>query len=135
MPSLTILNGAQCGAQFLLARRILGIGRNPARDVQLRDPKVSRKHALVRYMDGAYLLVPANALNGVIINGVRIESAHRLCDGDVITLGDTHLHFEGYANRNQIDALQQRKQTADDVRNKSTLLMTQTAMDGAAHGS
>ncbi|HPF38001.1 MAG TPA: FHA domain-containing protein [Phycisphaerae bacterium] len=135
MPSLTILNGERNGAQFPLRRRIPGIGRDPVRDIHVRDPIVGRKHALAADVNGAHLLAPARALNGVIINAERIDSAHQLGDGDLITLGDIHSRVEGCASPLQIDALQQRERATGVIRYRNMLLMTGRDGDGATHGS
>ncbi len=122
MPSLMITSGDKAGAHFVLGHRTLAIGRDPARDIQITDPKVSRKHALVRHVEGAYLIGAAKALNGVIINGEAIEEERALSEGDVITLGDTNLQFTMSDNPDATNMLHKRKDAARENRDKNTLM-------------
>lgn len=67
------------------------VGRSLAADVRFDDPTVSRRHALVvREPDGLRVL-DDRSLNGVFVNGQRVES-HVLADGDVLVVGRYHLH-------------------------------------------
>lgn len=122
MPSLIIVSGDQAGAHFVLGQRTLSIGREPARDIQVTDPKVSRKHALVRHEDGDHVISPAKALNGVIINGDAIDNERALKDGDVITLGDTNLQYSLSDNPDATNMLHHRKDAARENRDKNTLM-------------
>lgn len=68
------------------------IGRSLAADVRFDDPTVSRRHALVvRQPDGVRVL-DDRSLNGVFVNGDRIEW-RALSDGDELVVGRHHLHF------------------------------------------
>lgn len=68
------------------------IGRSLAADVRFDDPTVSRRHALVvRQPDGVRVL-DDRSLNGVFVNGERIEW-RALRDGDELVVGRHHLHF------------------------------------------
>ena len=62
------------------------IGRSLAADVRFDDPTVSRRHALlVRQPDGVRV-VDDRSLNGVFVNGERVEW-RMLRDGDELTVG------------------------------------------------
>jgi len=93
MASLNIIQGAQAGKHFELSKRPLSIGREAGRDIQILDPKVSRKHAMVRFEEGGYVMAVASARNGIKINGERIEEQARLNEGDQIAMGDTVMQF------------------------------------------
>jgi pSer/pThr/pTyr-binding forkhead associated (FHA) protein len=123
MPSLTILNGDQSGTQFVLSIRPLAIGRDPSRDIQVTDPKVSRKHAMVRHDEGNYMIAPSTkALNGVVVNGDAIEDEARLRHGDIITLGETDLQFTMSDDAGQTDAVHRRKDAARENRDQNTIM-------------
>ena len=92
MACLLIITGPQAGTYFQLAGRTLSVGRDPARDIQLRDPKVSRRHFLVRKDGEQYVLSECRSKNGVHVNGERV-SERTLQNGDRITIGDTVLVF------------------------------------------
>jgi hypothetical protein len=75
-----------------LTREWTRIGRSMAADVRFDDPTVSRRHALiVRHPDGVRLL-DDRSLNGVFVNGERIDG-RALSDGDEIIVGRYRLSF------------------------------------------
>jgi hypothetical protein len=75
-----------------LTREWTRIGRSLAADVRFDDPTVSRRHALiVRQPDGVRVL-DDRSLNGVFVNGERIEGK-LLADGDEIIVGRYRLGF------------------------------------------
>jgi len=75
-----------------LDREWTRIGRSLAADVRFDDPTVSRRHALiVRSPDGVRLL-DDRSLNGVYVNGARIDG-RVLEDGDEIIVGRYRLTF------------------------------------------
>jgi pSer/pThr/pTyr-binding forkhead associated (FHA) protein len=75
-----------------LEREWTRIGRSLAADVRLDDPTVSRRHALVvRHPEGVRVL-DDRSLNGVFVNGQRIDG-HVLVDGDEIIVGRYRLSF------------------------------------------
>jgi predicted nucleic acid-binding Zn-ribbon protein len=75
-----------------LTREWTRIGRSLVADVRFDDPTVSRRHALVvRQADGVRVL-DDRSLNGVFVNGSRIEWKV-LQDGDEILVGRYRLRF------------------------------------------
>jgi pSer/pThr/pTyr-binding forkhead associated (FHA) protein len=77
---------------FSLTREWTRIGRSLAADVRFDDPTVSRRHALVvRQPDGVRVL-DDRSLNGVFVNGERIEW-RALQDGDEILVGRYRMMF------------------------------------------
>jgi pSer/pThr/pTyr-binding forkhead associated (FHA) protein/DNA-directed RNA polymerase subunit RPC12/RpoP len=75
-----------------LTREWTRVGRSLAADVRFDDPTVSRRHALiVRQPDGVRVL-DDRSLNGVFVNGARIEGKV-LKDGDEIIVGRYRLSF------------------------------------------
>jgi DNA-directed RNA polymerase subunit RPC12/RpoP len=75
-----------------LTREWTRIGRSLAADLRFDDPTVSRRHALiVRQADGVRLL-DDRSLNGVFVNGSRVEGK-TLQDGDEIIVGRYRLIF------------------------------------------
>ena len=75
-----------------LSREWTRIGRSLAADLRFDDPTVSRRHALiVRHPDGVRLL-DDRSLNGVFVNGARIDG-RLLQDGDEIIVGRYRLSF------------------------------------------
>ena len=79
-----------------LDREWTRIGRSLAADVRFDDPTVSRRHALiVRQADGVRL-VDDRSLNGVFVNGERVEW-RMLRDGDELVVGRHRLRVIEHA--------------------------------------
>lgn len=121
MPSLTIVSGEKSGKHFVLTHRTLSIGREPSRDIQLCDPKVSRKHALLRCNGETYMISPCKALNGIMINGEMIEGERALKPGDEIAMGDTVLRFAPSADYSRTNAMMVRKLANRQLREELTI--------------
>jgi hypothetical protein len=68
------------------------IGRSMSADIRFDDPTVSRRHALVHREDGVARMLDDRSLNGVFVNGERIDM-RELADGDQLTIGRFQLHF------------------------------------------
>lgn len=118
MAHLLITAGHDAGKYFPLANRPLAVGRDPARDIQLLDPKVSRKHYVVRRVDDAYVLIPFKSVNPVVVNGVELAGEAVLQDRDKIEVGDTTLRFRVSDESDRTSALDEHKfagrQAAED---------------------
>ena len=81
MSNLTIMIGDQAGITFELKKRPLSVGRDPSRDIQIMDLKVSRKHAVIRKGESGHAIAPTKAMNGLLINGQEIADEYQLQDG------------------------------------------------------
>ena len=68
------------------------IGRSLAADVRFDDATVSRRHALVVSQAEGVRVLDDRSLNGVYVNGERVEWAP-LKDGDEITIGRHAIYF------------------------------------------
>lgn len=85
------------GETFLevpLGRDKLLIGRHSFNDVSLRDPSVSRHHAILVPDGAAWVVVDLNSTNGTTVNG-RLVRQQILADGDEIGVGAYVLAYEG----------------------------------------
>jgi pSer/pThr/pTyr-binding forkhead associated (FHA) protein len=72
---------------FEIGRGWTRIGRSITADLQLDDPSVSRRHALIVSEPGEALRVlDDRSLNGVFVNGAEVEWG-RLADGDELAIG------------------------------------------------
>ncbi len=81
------------GERVTVGHRVVTIGRLPECTVTLNDPNVSRRHAEIH--PGSELrIVDLGSTNGTKVNGLRIEGERVLVDGDIISLGSSHLRFE-----------------------------------------
>ena len=68
------------------------IGRSLVADIRLDDPTVSRRHALVCRQEGRVRVLDDRSLNGVFLNGERVEW-HDLSDGDELIIGRYKMYF------------------------------------------
>jgi pSer/pThr/pTyr-binding forkhead associated (FHA) protein len=92
LPALIVTDGARAGERFPVEDE-LSLGRENA-DVVFDDAEVSRRHAVVRVVDGTLEISDAGSANGTFVNGSRIDGAQRLAEGDVIRVGQTTLKVE-----------------------------------------
>ena len=74
-----------CGGTFTIGRR--------GCDIELRDNKVSRKHAEIQVLArDQYFVVDHASRNGTWVNGVRL-TRRRLRHNDIIKVGDSPLQL------------------------------------------
>jgi pSer/pThr/pTyr-binding forkhead associated (FHA) protein len=67
------------------------IGREANQDIQLDDPKVSKKHADLNVSpEGRYVVTDLGSQNGTTVNGTKIKQPE-LYQGDQIGLGDSRI--------------------------------------------
>jgi pSer/pThr/pTyr-binding forkhead associated (FHA) protein len=72
-------------------RFIIGRGKQSS-DLTIKDPNVSRQHALIEFSDGQYYIVDMGSTNGVEYNGQRVQR-QVLQDGDKVRVCDHELAF------------------------------------------
>jgi len=72
-------------------RYIIGRGKQSS-DLTIKDPNVSRQHAMVEYIDGRYYMVDMGSTNGVEYGGRRVQR-QPINDGDVFRVCDHELRF------------------------------------------
>ncbi len=76
-----------------LERRKILLGRSATCDVSLSGASVSRRHAVVDFIDGQYWLEDLSSGGGVSVNGERVEK-RALVAGDMIEIAGTTFEFE-----------------------------------------
>ena len=100
------------------------IGRSTRSLVPITDPRVSRRHALIRWQEDSFWLFDLGSSNGSYLNGKRVTTAQRLRNGDLITIVDHNLVFEGHSNPTEGDtALTVADQTIVDVRPHDAIIL------------
>src|SRR6188472_3178027 len=72
----------------------VSIGRASDCSIPIKDRYLSRKHAEIIAVEGAWLLKDLGSANGTYLNGARVEHDQPLKTGDRIRLGDTEIVFE-----------------------------------------
>jgi len=80
-------------------RERLSVGRLAGCELALGwDSEVSRAHALLERVGGAWTIEDRGSSNGTLVNAVRITGPHVLHDGDVVRVGRTQLVFHAAAD-------------------------------------
>ncbi len=72
-------------------RFVIGRGKQSS-DLTLKDPNVSRQHAMIEFQNGVYFMVDMGSTNGVAINGQRI-ARKQISEGDVFRICDHDIQF------------------------------------------
>lgn len=104
----TVIHQTQ-GREFALDGHEVRIGRAPSCDINLDgDPLVSRFHALMRPVDGGYVVSDLSSSNGTLVNDQEIHAETPLREGDVVTIGECKLRIEtGFFEINTAQVTQQ----------------------------
>jgi len=71
-------------------RFIIGRGKQSS-DLTIKDPNVSRQHAMIEFLNGQYYIVDMGSTNGVEYNGQRIQrkvinegDSFKVCDHELL---------------------------------------------------
>jgi hypothetical protein len=72
-------------------RFVIGRGKQSS-DLTLKDPNVSRQHAMIEFQNGVYFMVDMGSTNGVEYNGQRI-ARKQIGEGDIFKICDHDLIF------------------------------------------
>ena len=70
------------------------LGRSPECNVHLNDPRVSRRHAMIRMQEDGYWFFDLGSFNGSYLNGSRVTAARKLSTGDLLAFADHQFRFE-----------------------------------------
>ncbi len=92
---LAILVNKDTNERFPLTQSVSKIGRDKANTISLHnDSYVSRHHAWVLFIKGAYWVEDLGSTNGTLLNGEVLSERKQIYPGDRIKLGRTELVFE-----------------------------------------
>jgi pSer/pThr/pTyr-binding forkhead associated (FHA) protein len=71
-------------------------GRDSSANIQIRDPRVSRRQFEIRRAGSQYYIIDLGSVNGTLVNGSPISTADPLPikSGDSISVLDNYLYFE-----------------------------------------
>jgi len=120
MACLIITKGEQVGKYFQLGNRTLAAGRDPAREIQIVDSTVSRKHFIIRKTGDRHAIYETKAKNGVFVNGQQC-SDKVLEDGDEIQVGGTVLVYFIADQVDRTNALEQYRNGGRELREDRTM--------------
>jgi hypothetical protein len=90
---LKFISGPMTGAEVPVTSKDILIGRGSTCDIRLSDMSVSRQHAQLRYVQGAWYIQDQGSSGGLFVNGNQGQ-AFRLYSGDRIALGSSTIVFK-----------------------------------------
>jgi pSer/pThr/pTyr-binding forkhead associated (FHA) protein len=90
---LSLQSAEQQGQRFILTPGSMAIGRASDNDIVLEQTGVSKRHAVVDFQGGNWIIRDCDSRNGVQVNDKPVTEA-RLQAGDSIALGAAVLVFE-----------------------------------------
>jgi class 3 adenylate cyclase len=110
---LTVVSGHGAGERYVIDTSEVRMGRFGKRDndITLHDPTVSREHAIIRFRDGKFWLVPETTSSPTVVNGEPVEGQRHLIDNDQVLLGEQTLLFRLRGQMAKPKTLQQRTAT------------------------
>ncbi len=91
--ALRVRRGMPDGARIVLGAGTIVVGRDPACDLVLVDPRVSRRHLEIVSDGAAFRFRDLDSSNGTIVNGAPAAQGE-LGLGDLLLLGDSELTVE-----------------------------------------
>ena len=74
-------------------RPLTSLGRSPTNSIVIDDNFASSEHALISLKEGHWWLEDRNSRNGTMLNGEQVKSAIIVTDGDIVSIGNTHLRL------------------------------------------
>jgi len=72
-PRLIAISGPLKGMTVLVADEDLQIGREPANNLMINDPLVSRRHCSIGNCEGQVRITDLESLNGTFVNDVKVS--------------------------------------------------------------
>lgn len=92
-PGASTLAAFYAGQRYVVNkdRFIIGRGKQSS-DLTIKDPNVSRQHAMVEFLNGQYYMVDMGSTNGVEFNGQRI-ARKPIVEGDLYRICDHEVRF------------------------------------------
>lgn len=95
-PPRRAINVYYMGQRYTITKDRFVIGRGKqTSDLTIKDPNVSRQHAMVEFLNGQYFMVDMGSTNGVEYGGQRV-SRQVINENDVFRVCDHELRFSYY---------------------------------------
>jgi class 3 adenylate cyclase/tetratricopeptide (TPR) repeat protein len=83
----------QAGGERRYVESETRIGRGEQNNIRLDDPSVSRNHAIIRRVDGRYLISDLGSANSTFVNDQQVYVTRPLDSGDRIRVANTEFTF------------------------------------------
>lgn len=93
LPTLEMIAGPNAPGVTHITKSVTVLGRGQRMvDVDVGDGSASRRHAYIKYRDGAFWLCDMGSTNGTVLNGALVAEA-KLDSGDEIQIGTAVMRF------------------------------------------
>lgn len=79
--------------EIKLFKDSLAIGSIDSNDIVIKDKFVSRKHAMLKFVDNQWTVLDLNSTNGVYVNDAKVNKSQPLHHNDNIKIGNTIIRF------------------------------------------
>ena len=103
------------------------IGRGSGCEVRILDLKLSRKHAAVEYLDGAWRFVDLGSTNGCTVDEILADEPMELGTGATIALGQTVLKVAGLVDPVAPDPVYRREPSEEFAPAETTAPVAETS--------
>lgn len=91
---VAVLHPTGPGSQIVIDRAVVLVGRSPDCDAIIDfSSKISRMHCVFVQVDADYYIRDLGSMNGVRVNGQRIEKVAKLVHGAEVAIGDVIFQF------------------------------------------
>ena len=91
---VALLHPISQGPQIPVDRAVILVGRSPECDAIIDcSSKISRLHCALVQVDAGYFVRDLGSMNGVFVNGQRVEKEHQLTNGVELSIGDVKFQF------------------------------------------
>lgn len=91
--------------------KVIRIGRAPTNDLVLKDPSISREHAIIFFENSQAYIEDCNSANGTYVNNQRVKKA-KITKYDTVRLGnyllDVNYIFKNLPEVNQYDSVSEK---------------------------
>lgn len=91
---VAVLHPTGPGSQIVIDRAVVLVGRSADCDVVINfSSKISRMHCVFVQVDTEYYIRDLGSMNGVRVNGQRVEKSAKLFQGAEVAIGDVIFQF------------------------------------------
>ena len=115
---VAVLQPLKHGGPIPIDRAVVLIGRASECDAVITDSrKISRRHCCLVHSDNAFLIRDLGSMNGVWINGHRVDREAEMTQGDQVSIGDLEFRFVVNAREEDVpSALEPDPQGTPEIR-------------------
>ena len=103
---MVVIGGTGLGRRLRLDAEPVTVGRDPACELPLASPDVSRRHCRLQLVAGEVFVTDLRSTNGTYVDGKRIEDSVLLPDGSIVEVGQQVLKHERRSTREVKEALE-----------------------------